>query len=370
MLQTTPRSTSVAIIHQPAVLDIPFLQEFRTKAKLSYLSAVTLSADPLIAEISSLALRDPSEKSQCFSPEARTTFTIVKRSVTSITRKTLPKAVRILHKENVIDHWDSHLQNLSVQDKFLEISQLEKDNRVWNRIQRGLPAGQLSFLLRAGSDTLPTPLNLRRWKLRTEAHCDLCSSTSPITLHILNACPVALNQGRYTWHHDSVLQKIVDHIKTNLDSDENLYADLSNHRGSENPPATIPPEILVTSARPDIVIIKSNSVVLMELTIPYNSPESLANAHARKSTKRNYQIALSNLERKGHNTSLVTIEIGALDHSLTTTHQSLQNLLPTLSRRATRAMFDDAAKITIGASHTIFLARKSQVWPDCRNLLS
>ena len=83
--------------------------------------------------------------------------------------------------------------------------------------------------------------------------------------HILNACPVALNQGRYTWRHNSVLQKIVDHIKTYLDSDENLYADLPNHRASDNPPATIPPEILVTSARSDMVIV---SVTLMELTIP------------------------------------------------------------------------------------------------------
>ena len=99
------RSTSVAIIHHLAVLDIPFLQEFRTKAKLSYLSAATLSANPLIAEISSLALRDPSEKSQCISPEAITTFSVAKRSVASITRKTLPKAVCILHKENVIDHF-------------------------------------------------------------------------------------------------------------------------------------------------------------------------------------------------------------------------------------------------------------------------
>ena len=98
---------------------------------------------------------------------------------------------------------------------------------------------------------------------------------------------------------------------------------------------------------------------LMELTIPYNFPDPLTNAHARKSTKRNYQIVLSNLEHKGHNTSLVTIKIGALGHSLTTTHQSLQNLLPTISRRATRAMFDDAAKIAIAASHTIFLTTKS-----------
>ena len=32
--------------------------------------------------------------------------------------------------------------------------------------------------------------------------------------------------------------------------------------------------------------------------------------------------------------------------------------------------FDDAAKIVIAASHTIFLAREPQVWPDCLNLLS
>ena len=69
---------------------------------------------------------------------------------------------------------------------------------------------------------------------------------------------VALNQGRYTWHHDSVLPKIVEHIKTYLDSDENLHADLPNHRASDNPPNTIPPEILLTSARPGIVTVKSN----------------------------------------------------------------------------------------------------------------
>ena len=103
----------------------------------------------------------------------------------------------------------------------------------------------------------------------------------------------------------------------------------------------------------------------MELTIPYNSPESLTNAHARKSTKRNYQIVLSDLECKGHNTSLVNIEIGTLGHPLTATHWPLPNLLPTLSHWATRPMFDDAAKIAIAVSHTNF-----QVWPDCQNLIS
>ena len=50
------RSTTVAVLHHPAVLNIPFLEDFSTKAKLTYLSAVTLSPDPLIKEIASLAL--------------------------------------------------------------------------------------------------------------------------------------------------------------------------------------------------------------------------------------------------------------------------------------------------------------------------
>ena len=41
----------------------------------------------------------------------------------------------------------------------------------------------ISFLLRAGSDTLPTPLNPNRWKLQTEAHCDLCGSNASSGLY-------------------------------------------------------------------------------------------------------------------------------------------------------------------------------------------
>ena len=100
----------------------------------------------------------------------------------------------------------------------------------------------------------------------------------------------------------------------------------------------------------------------MELIIPYNSSESPTNAHAKKSTKQNYQVAISDLECKGHNPSLVTTETGALGHSLTSTHRSLQKSLPTLSRQAIRAMFNDAAKIAIATSHTIFLAKKSTVF--------
>ena len=59
------------------------------------------------------------------------------------------------------DLWNNKLHDLTVQNKFTDITELEAQNRVWNRIRDGLPTGQLSFLLRAGSDTLPTPMNLK-----------------------------------------------------------------------------------------------------------------------------------------------------------------------------------------------------------------
>ena len=108
-----------------------------------------------------------------------------------------------------VSNWDNQLDTLSVQSKFKDIVTLESDSKIWNRIISGLPAGQLSFLLRAGADILPTPLNLKRWKYRVEAKCHLCSSPNPTVSHILSSCPTALEQGRLTWHHDSVLKQLV-----------------------------------------------------------------------------------------------------------------------------------------------------------------
>ena len=42
------RSTTVAVIHHPDMLGVPFLPELQTKAKLTYLSSVFPSDDPVI----------------------------------------------------------------------------------------------------------------------------------------------------------------------------------------------------------------------------------------------------------------------------------------------------------------------------------
>lgn len=103
------------------------------------------------------------------------------------------------------------LSQLTVQNKFLEITELKAKN-VWKRNQAGLPAGQLAFLLKAGSDTLPTPLNLKRWKTRVDSKCHLCENRFPTVYHILSNCPTVLLQGRYTWRHVSALKVLTNGI--------------------------------------------------------------------------------------------------------------------------------------------------------------
>ena len=234
-------------------------------------------------------------------------------------------------------------------------------SRVWNHIIGSLPQGQLSFLLRAGSDTLPTPLNLRCWRFRTDSKCDLCGSINPTVLHILNACPTALNQGRYTWRHDSVLNKLVQFIMLALSEDEKLYAELLGLQECDNPATTVPQNIVATSAWLDIVIVRGKKVLLMKLTVPYNSPETLRNAHQRKENKQNYQLLLSELDRKGFVASLTTLEVGALSHSLPQTHSNLKRHVPCLEKAKIRHLFDQAGKISITCSHAIFRARSELV---------
>jgi len=84
-----------------------------------------------------------------------------------------------------------------------------------------------------------------------------------------------------------------------IEPGEMLYADIPGFRASDNPHSTIPPDIVITSTRPDIVLVRPREVSLLELTIPYNSPESLSKAKEQKESKQNYQLVLSDLDARG-----------------------------------------------------------------------
>ena len=117
------------------------------------------------------------------------------------------------------------LNSLSVQCKFGDAATLELSTHLWNRLLVGFHPGQLSIVLRAASDTLPTPMNLQRWKIQTGSACSLCNCLRPTSAHILNGCPTALQQGRYTYHYDQVLLSLLLHIQKCC-SDYSVFAEL------------------------------------------------------------------------------------------------------------------------------------------------
>ena len=104
------------------------------------------------------------------------------------------------------------LRTLEIQGRWLEWTDVMHSDLSWRRLLHGLDDANLRFSLQVITNTAPTPDNLRRWGVtEIDTSCSLCGK--PCTLrHVLNACSVALFQGRYTWRHNSVLSVLQRHL--------------------------------------------------------------------------------------------------------------------------------------------------------------
>ena len=77
-----------------------------------------------------------------------------------------------------------------------------------------MPANLTFFCLASTYDTLSSPTNFKRCRITTETMCTLCSKDVYTTGHILGACKVSLEQGRYKFRNNTVLGKVIEAIKT------------------------------------------------------------------------------------------------------------------------------------------------------------
>ena len=87
-----------------------------------------------------------------------------------------------------------------------------------------VPVNLVSFCLASTFDNLPSPSNIQRWKISTDAACTLCRKNVCTTAHILGARKLALKQGRYTFRHNVVLREIVSSLKTFICSIESVVS--------------------------------------------------------------------------------------------------------------------------------------------------
>ena len=206
-------------------------------------------------------------------------------------------------------------------------------------------------------------MNLRCIRIQHSSKCLLCSYVPPTTAHILNGCYTALHQGRYTWRHDSVLAKIPQGIQSLFPDSTTLYDDLDGMRTENKPPSTIPPNILSTAMRPDIVIIDlSKNVWMLELTVPTNTPTGLNQAQTRKQNKPEYSNLATDLESLGWKVNYNEVEIGSLGHFTQDTVEAVTDTLPYKHINDAISIVVRGATTAIGCSHQIFLAHKQIKW--------
>ena len=78
-----------------------------------------------------------------------------------------------------------------------------------------LPHGVYKFLINAVSDSLNHNSNLVRWGKQTNDCCPACGNKETLQ-HVLNMCSVYLNQGRFTWRHNNILNYIWKSIENGL----------------------------------------------------------------------------------------------------------------------------------------------------------
>ena len=120
-------------------------------------------------------------------------------------------------KERVENDYSAKAASEVLQCQWTNWSNYIKMDLRWANIL-AMPPNLLAFCLNATFNTLPSPSNLRRMKIQTEAKCALCGHSPCTVPHVLSGCKYALEQGRYDLRHDSVLKNMVvflgDFIKT------------------------------------------------------------------------------------------------------------------------------------------------------------
>ena len=167
------------------------------------------------------------EKNQIFVPTSENTW-----NYESSMRHEIPKAKAAIKQsvnQDILTAWNDKVSKLTMQGEFTQLLIEEEESVTWQSIVRGLPRNIMSFCVKLASNALPSPDNLRRWGKRVMATCPLCSCPNGTLAHIINFCPVALNQGRYTWRHDSLLNFLYGEIKSVAPSEVEVYSDLSGH---------------------------------------------------------------------------------------------------------------------------------------------
>lgn len=292
---------------------------------------------------------------------------------------------------DVLFEEDDKVEVTSSLDKKLQMHWVKWCNYVKTNISwttfLSMPANLLRFQIGSTFNTLPSPSNLSVWKLSSDPSCALCGQ-SPCTIpHVLSGCPFSLNNGRWSFRHDSVLVALLDHLQKLIDETRyclppsKLIAFVASGSNAKKKPKRhwglihkasdwtimcdvgqenmiFPFEVAYTSQRPDIVVTskKTKTIILIENTS--GCEENAPVAHQRKIDR--YEDLCKEIRSNGWACYFFAIEVNARGFCSTTVSSCMKSLgfTPSASRKICKALGETAMK----CSFVIWTARDNKLW--------
>ena len=195
---------------------------------------------------------------------------------------------------------------------------------------------------------------MKLWGLSNSDKCRLCGRQET-TNHILSSCPIALEQGRYTYRHNQILKIITE----NIDTSNETIAFYSDLEGLSIGGGTIPPDVLVTGEKPDIVIIDRylKRLIIIELTCPWEDRFKAAREH--KTEK--YTPLVNDIQNNGFSVEFIPLEIGVRGIINKDNKESIKDISEFTKINA-KALTKELSKQAVISSYFIFLNRNERDW--------
>ena len=255
----------------------------------------------------------------------------------------------------------AHVQTLLKQGKYLELTKVQQTDATWQSFIFNLPMGTMKWVLNSAIDTLPTKTNLKQWGKLVNDKC-FCGLRQTLN-HVLNCCKPSLDQGRFTFRHDNILY----YVSKCLDREKfKCFIDLDGHRTGAG--GTIPPSLVVTLQKPDIVIIdqKTKSVSLFELTVPGES--RIDTAHSLKSESYSY----FSTDIKSHSVSVIPFEVGSNTGHISRENKDRLHTLHKFCKKDVKLkkFRDNISALSVLSSYYIFNCRNQETWSSPDHILA
>ena len=174
----------------------------------------------------------------------------------------------------------------------------KQTSKLWSKVHCNMPKNIFNFIVKYMNNTLATKKNLCKWSLSNTSACSFCFQSETIQ-HVVSSCNSYLQDGRYTWRHNSVLLHIAKTLSSVVHS--SLFADL--------PIFPSPSLITGESLRPDLVLVLNNtSAYVLVLTVGFESNIKINSD--RKAAK--YHPLITNLQRSYSTVKFVNLSMSAL----------------------------------------------------------